>query len=127
MAAPEKPRTTWYGYAGGAALTILIGFVLLMRVGQGLAHLSYDLPFLFLNHVPDDLVIVYVDRAVKANLFEQPDAPLPRRYYARLLERLKADGARLVLFDFIFQAPTDDDVQFAEAIRKANPVVLVTA
>jgi adenylate cyclase len=125
VASKQKPKTAWYGWVGGAALAILVGFILMMRAGDAFARMSYDLPFLFLNHVPNDLVVIYIDRATKINLGEEPDLPLPRRYHARLLEKLKADGVRLVLYDLMFVDRTDDDAELAAAVRKANPVVLV--
>ena len=123
----RRLKAAWVGCAVGAFLSILVGVALLYPIGDWLARLSFDLPFLFQNHVPDEVVMVYINRAAKVNLGEAPDPPLPRRYHARLLDKLKSDGARLVLFDLIFEAQTDDDAQFAAALRNAAPVVLVTA
>lgn len=126
MASKRKRKALGLGWIGGALITILVGQLFLLRIGNGLARLSYDIPFLFRNHVPADLIMVYIDRAAKVNLGEPPDPPLPRYYHARLLDRLKADGVRLVIYDLLFEAETPDDATLAEAIRRANPVVLVT-
>ena len=121
----RKSKSAWYGWAGGAVITIVVGFILLTHAGNAFRRMSYDFPFLFLNHVPENVVVIYIDRAAKINLGEEPDAPLPRRYHARLLEKLKADGVRLVLYDLMFLDQTADDAELAAAIRKANPVVLL--
>ncbi len=55
--------------------------------------------------------------------------PWPRRVHARIVERLKAMGASLIVFDVLFSQATepDEDQALAEAIRKAGNVILVAA
>ena len=129
LAARRKQRARWAGYLGGAVLTILVGKLLLLPVGDGLGRLSYDLPFLLSSGgVPDDLVIVFLDSKVKADLGQPTDVPLDRRFHTELLLRLTQEGAKLVLYDILFDQPgptTNVDNQFAEAIRRHNRVVLV--
>ncbi len=119
----------WLAMLGGIALAGAIGQLCLLPFGDGLSRLSYDLPFLFSNgHVPDDLVMVYVDANIKANLGQSASEPLNRRFYTQLLEKLSRDGARLVLFDILFDYPDPTpgiDAAFADAIRKHGRVVLV--
>jgi adenylate cyclase len=119
----------WLGWGLGAALAVLVGEALLLPLGDGLARLSYDLPFLFSRtRVPDDLAMVYLDPRIKQNLGQPTDQPLDRRFYVRLLQRLKREGARLVFFDILFDNPSPAEVvdaQFAEAIRTHGRVVLV--
>jgi adenylate cyclase len=52
--------------------------------------------------------------------------PWPRRYHARLIDRLTKAGARLIVFDVFFGEPTDaeDDHLLAEAVKKSGKVVL---
>jgi adenylate cyclase len=52
--------------------------------------------------------------------------PWPRRYHARLIERLTKAGAALIVFDVFFGEPTDpeDDRLLAEAVKKSGKVVL---
>ena len=117
------------GLVAGTVLVVLVGQLLLLRFGQGLARWSYDLPFGWMSQsVPDDVVMVYLDPKIKANLGQSTSEPLPRRYYTQLLERLTAEGARLVVFDILFDESDRDaasDAQFAEAIRQQGHVVLV--
>lgn len=122
-------RTARLGLWLGIALVVSVGLLLLLRVGDGLARWSYDLPFLWASReVPEELVMVYLDPKVKTNLGQPADAPLPRRYYTQLLDKLTADGARLVLFDLIFDSPAADpqtDEAFAAAMKRQGRVVLV--
>lgn len=128
-ASKRDRRTARLGFWLGIALVVGVGLLLRLPVGDGLARWSYDLPFLWASReVPEELVMVYLDPKVKTNLGEPADAPLPRRYYTQLLDKLTADGARLVLFDLIFDSPAADpqtDEAFAAAIKRHGRVVLV--
>src|SRR5678815_169042 len=117
-------RDRW-GWLAGAALVVFVGELML---GSGIVRSSYDASFRWMRpHVPQDLVIVYVDTQVKSRLQQPADQPLDRRFYTRLLERLQREKARLVLFDILFDSPQADatDNDFAEAMRKHGKVVLV--
>jgi adenylate cyclase len=130
MSAPgsDNKRALVIGGIIGALLTGLVGWVGLLPLGDGLARYSYDIPFVWSHsHEPDDLVMVYLDQAVKRNLGEPVDMPLNRRYYASLVDRLTHDGARLVIFDLLFDEPAADpaaDNEFADAIRRNGHVIL---
>lgn len=52
--------------------------------------------------------------------------PFPRSTHARLVERLRQDGARAVAFDVVFAEPSrpEEDAAFAAAIRRWGNVVL---
>lgn len=54
--------------------------------------------------------------------------PFPRSLHARLLERVRADGARGIAFDIVFAEPSQpaEDEALARAIRKAGNVVLAS-
>jgi adenylate cyclase len=114
----------------GALLTVLVGMVGL-HVGDGLARLSYDLVICGQNekyNTPSDLVMVYLDDSVKKNLAQPADQPLDRHFYTELLNRLTDDGARLVLFDIIFDQPHPQpsvDEAFAAAMRRNGRVILI--
>jgi adenylate cyclase len=121
-------KAAWIGGLAGVVLTVLTGFVLSRSVGDALARLSYDLPFGFQNGIPSEMVMVYIDAAVKRNLQQPTDRPLDRRFHAKLLNRLSDYGAKLVFYDFLFDQSSPDpsaDQEFADAIRRNGHVVLV--
>ena len=122
----SENRQTLYKRLGGMMLIAGLGALLVTTpLGDGLARLSYDLPFLFRSDIGvPEVAIVYVDRASLEEL-GQKEWPPDRRIYARLLQRLKAEGARLVVFDILFRTDKPDaDPEFAAAIREHGNVVL---
>jgi adenylate cyclase len=125
----SERKIPWLGLLGGIILVSFAGQLLLLKFGSGMARWSYDLPFLWRQQsVPEDLVMVYLDSKIKSRLGQPTDQPLDRRFYTQLLERLTAEGARLVIFDILFdssQTNSNTDAAFAEAIRKHGKVVLV--
>lgn len=125
----RERRVLLPGLLIGVALVVLVGFISLLPMGDGFARWSYDLPFSWISRtVPDDVVMVYFDPKIKANLGQSTSEPLPHRFYAQLLDKLTADGAKLVLFDILFdEAQTNavDDARFAEGIHHNGHVVLV--
>lgn len=102
----------------GAVLTMGAGHLALLRMGESLVSLSYDMPFIV--HRPgvmNDLRIVYLN---KLN-----DEMLDRGPQARLLDQLGAAGARAVVYDIIFDRESPDpaiDREFAAAIRRFRGV-----
>jgi adenylate cyclase len=55
--------------------------------------------------------------------------PLPRRFHARVIDRLKADGAKLIAYDIQFSEPARDPVDdnaLLDAARAARNVVFAT-
>lgn len=118
----------WIGGLIGVLLTVMTGVVLIWPGGGPFARLSYDLPFTFERGIPSELVMVYIDGAVKRNLGQPTDPPLDRRFHAKLLQRLSDAGAKLVLYDLLLDQPAADekaDEEFARAIRESGRVVLV--
>src|SRR5437588_12695935 len=100
MPALKKRKALFLAAFAGGLLVAGIGAALLKfpALGDGLARRSYDLPFLpflFNSVVPDELVMVYLDEKVKANLGEPQDRPLNRSYHTTLIRKLKQDGAKL--------------------------------
>jgi len=74
-----------------------------------------------------DVVVVSIDKqsAEHLNLPDNPDK-WPRSTHARLTDTLVREGAKVIAFDVHFIEPrsVDDDRRFAEAIRRAQSVVL---
>jgi CHASE2 domain-containing sensor protein len=74
---------------------------------------------------PHSIAIVAFDNASVPGL---PRPPIPRRYWARLIDILHADGAKLIAFDIAFDRPTDpyDDNSLRAAAQRAAPVLFGT-
>ena len=79
------------------------------------------------RHPPGAIVIVALDEETIAQ--EPHPPPYPRSYYARLIDLLHADGARLIEFDIAFDRPTTpaQDDALRAAARRAAPVLFGTA
>lgn len=89
-------------------------------------NLLYDLgQRLHTRPPPADLVIVAIDEDSLSKLGRWPWS---RRLHAALIDRLKADGARVIGLDLVIAEPdaTDQpaDAELADAIRRAGNVVL---
>jgi adenylate cyclase len=112
----------------GVLLNLALGWLLLAPLlGDGLSRFSYDLPLTLQNRVPEEVVMVYFDPAVKRRLDQPTDLPLNRRFHAQLVDRLRTDGAKLVVFDILFEDPAAEpavDAEFARAMRECGRVVL---
>jgi adenylate cyclase len=127
-----KARQRWTGALAGALLAASLGLALLklhLGLGQTLLELSYDLPFHFRPvKAPTEAVLVYLDEASHADLRQPYSRPWDRAFYARLLERLTAEGARAVGFDILFSDPNlehpEGDERFARALQASGKVVL---
>lgn len=72
------------------------------------------------SYHPDLLLVVVDDESLrKLGRF-----PFDRTVYARLLDRLKESGAKVVAFDILFVEPTPSDKVFAEAMKRFGKVVM---
>jgi CHASE2 domain-containing sensor protein/predicted Ser/Thr protein kinase len=96
---------------------------------DGIERASVDARFTLRGHErpPASIAIVALDNASLASLQLQP--PIPRRYWARLIEILHGDGARLITFDIAFDTRNDaahDEALWAAA-RRAAPILFGTA
>ena len=121
-------KAAWIGGLLGVLLTVGTGMFLNWGGGGAFARLSYDFPFTWERGIPAEIVMVYIDAGVKRNLEQPTDRPLDRRFHAKLLERLRAAGTKLVLYDLLLDTPSADekaDQEFAAAIRAHGRVVLV--
>jgi adenylate cyclase len=97
-----------------------------LTLGNGLRLASYDLPFLFGEHPPPgDLVLIQLDESSHQELDQPLAQPWDRRLHARLLDRLTAAGAKMVVFDILFHdSNPEQDAAFADSIRKHGGVIL---
>lgn len=89
---------------------------------------SVDARFSLRGHLsaPQGVVLVGIDNETLAHL---PRYPFSRVFDARVLERLHAAGARLIVFDVAFDRPTTEaaDLALFAAAEKAAPVVFATS
>lgn len=96
----------------GVALAVAVGYLALFRVGASVVTLSYDVPLLFNpKENSQDVRIVYLDE-VDGDVFD-------RKVQAKLLNKLNEAGARAVVYDLIFEHPSEDpavDREFAAAM-----------
>ncbi len=122
-------KQPWFGRGMGGILAVTVGVGLfLLPVGKPLRDASLDLPFLYQpEQMIEDVVIIFLNERSYSELHQTPDN-FDRALHARLLQRLKADGARLVVFDVAFidertNALAGDD-QFARTLREHGKVIL---
>src|SRR4051794_9630504 len=94
----------------GAVLTAGGGLLSLVAPdGAGLERLSYDLPFRLQSQAATpEIVLVIMDEKAANDLQQPPNAPWDRALHARLVRALTKAGARAVLFDLSFEAPSAD-------------------
>jgi adenylate cyclase len=73
---------------------------------------------------PPELLLVGIDEPSFQEL--RLPWPWPRSLHARLIDRLSAAGARMVIFDILFSEPSDpeNDEALASAIKRAGNVLL---
>ncbi|MEA2290003.1 MAG: hypothetical protein QOD55_2000 [Solirubrobacteraceae bacterium] len=122
---------------GSHVLPVLVAGVLAAAVGLT-AQLTHLLPGVESDSValrfqarqattPDDVVVVGVDDVTFSDLDRQ--WPFPRRMHARAIDRLRAAGARTIVYDVQFTEPTNerDDLALYDAVRRAGNVVLATS
>lgn len=102
----------------GIVLTVAAGWLALHRLGGSLLTLSYDVPFLYpKKNVADDVRIVY--------LGELDGKVLSRKNQAALLYEIGKAGARAVVYDVLFDLPSEDpeiDREFAAAMLRFRGV-----
>jgi len=110
------------------ALILLLVAVLTSYSGvlNRVDNLLYDLgQRLHSQPPPTDIIIVAID---EDSLFQLGRWPWSRRLHATLVDRLKADGARVIGLDLVIAEPdTADqpaDAELAKAIERAGNVVL---
>jgi adenylate cyclase len=109
----------------GALVFILIGLAI-TPFWRGIELKGFDL--LTVMTAPQQsalpIVLVGIDDASLAEVKQR--WPWPRSLHARLIDALKQAGAAVIVFDVIFEFPTEktEDEALARAIRRAGNVVL---
>lgn len=108
---------------------ILLAIALAVTAGGWLSRvdtLLYDLgQRLAVRPAPDDLALIAIDEDSLSKLGRWPWS---RRLHATLIDRLKADGAKVIALDIVFAEPDASDqpadALLAESIARAGNVVL---
>jgi adenylate cyclase len=114
---------------GVAAVTVGLG---LLAYDQDWFHRteldSVDLRFSIRGNekTPKDIVVVGVDDVTFSDLNQQ--WPFPRSLHGKVIDRLKADGAKVIAYDVQFTEPTQpkEDNALIDATANAGNVVFAT-
>lgn len=118
-----------FAVAAGCLLAIGAGFACLhYSFAEPLTRTSYDLPFVWrANLDTHEITLVYLDEASAKQLHQPIDDVWNRTLHVPLLDRLTNDGARLLLYDIVFDQPSPDparDEAFAQALQRFGKAVL---
>jgi adenylate cyclase len=118
-----------YMLLGVAALTVALGLIAYAaewfdRTESDTVDLRFEIRGD--QDPPDDLIVVGVDDDTFSDLREQ--WPFPRSMHGRVVDRLRADGAKVIAYDVQFTEPTEEEEDFAlfEAAGKAGNLVFAT-
>ncbi|HEY9625192.1 MAG TPA: CHASE2 domain-containing protein [Crinalium sp.] len=102
-----------------------LGVALLLRLGawDSLESIGYTTLFKIRGPIPpsNQVVIIGID---DPSLKELGSFPLPRRYYAQLLEQLTKAEPSVVAIDLLLSDPDPEDPLLAQAIAQQGRVVL---
>jgi CHASE2 domain-containing sensor protein len=125
-------KRLWLRHALFAAAALTAALLALISYESGalnaLERQSVDARFAIRGSKgPDNrIAIVAVDTLTSGAIGVRP--PIPRRYYAQVLNMLHDAGARLIVLDAVLGGTTDarDDQAILAAVRRDGPVVLGT-
>ncbi|MDD2689082.1 MAG: CHASE2 domain-containing protein [Candidatus Omnitrophica bacterium] len=92
---------------------------------------NYELLFLDLRFklrppldITQDIIVIEISDDTLRNL---KNWPLPRDFHASLVDVLKEEGAKIIVFDILFSEPTQYDDVFSVSIKNAGNVYLPLA
>ena len=113
----------------GSLFAIVAGFACLnYSFADALTRTSYDLPFVWrANLDTHEIVLIYLDEESAKQLHQPIDDIWNRTLHVPLLERLTKDGARLIVYDIVFDTPSPDptrDAAFAGALQSSGKAIL---
>ncbi len=126
----------WVGGTIGTLACLLLGNLLLTihplgsdPLGKFLIDKSYDIPFIIRKvQKPEGAVIVYLDQESLRTL-NQGYGRVSRALHAKLIDRLKAEGANVIVFDVFFDDPGDpgETAALAAAMKAHGKVVIASS
>ena len=110
----------------GAIASGVTGLVFLSGILNPLERLAHTAFFQLRGPLPwnEDVVVIEID---ERSLEVLGQFPLPRHYYAALLQRLTPAEPTAVAFDILFVEPSEDDEVFAHAMTQQGKVLLAEA
>ena len=123
----QRPKRTWLA-AAAAILVVVASYLVSDRVVllRNLEAEALDQRFRLRGPVAPQsaLAIVLID---DRTLLELGRLPIDREWYARAIERLAGDGARVIALDVLMAEPGPEnaDRAVAEAMRRARPTATV--
>ena len=123
---PKGSSGSWHAVLTGAALCAVLGGSLFV-IGGWPVVLGYDGLFLFRTATqPKEIAIIYMDDDSFKDLGQTSSPNWDRNLHASLLDRLSADGCKLVVFDIVFSEPgtAQANSNFVRAIKNNGKVVL---
>lgn len=125
--APCFRRPTCRTLLLGGVSFLLITLLSFLSLGRTLENQALDLAYRLQPHraPPESLLIVAIDEPSLREI--HLPWPWPRQLHAALVERLRAAGARLIIFDLLFSEPGPDpegDRLLAGAMLRAGNVLL---
>jgi adenylate cyclase len=116
--------------AAGAGALVVAAIGLFLHgypIGGLLRYASYDLLHVWRGDVrADEVVLLYMDEVSHQELGQPYNAAWDRRIHAKLVDRLTAAGAKVIVFDIVFSDPSDSvaDNEFARALKESGRVIL---
>lgn len=119
----------WRRLRGGLIVGLIVGIVASLAVWQDLfSDIRTGLTDRLYTSRPTTgiVTIVAIDDASLA-AYGRTTTEWSRTVHAQLIDRLTADGARVIAFDVLFANPTPDDQAVADSIKKAKNVILAFA
>jgi adenylate cyclase len=114
----------------GAVLAAGTGLLIRQTaLSRGLERKSYNTSHVMRGEVrAPEAVLVYMDEPAYKALGQPLNAPWDRSLHAKLIDRLTAAGARIIVFDIVFTDPMTNrpsaDERFAEAMKRSGRVIL---
>lgn len=111
-----RDKLLWRGLGLGLTSALLAAMLAALGVLQPLDRAASDALFRLRGPraAQSRVVLILVDDATVVRAGRQP---LPRRFYAQAVRRLRAAGAQTIAFNTLFGAPSDDAKQDAEFAR----------
>jgi len=123
-------RVRWGAWLLAMAVAALGWFLHEFTVGSGLVNWSYDLLHVLRHRqIPaDEAVVIFLDEQSHLDLGQPLNAPWDRSIHARLVDHLRAAGARCIVLDAVFTDPNTNqpkaDLELARAMKEHGRVVV---